>query len=96
MNINNLKVCQKFINRSINKCLDSGLSLYIHLKSDRRKKCLVYGNCQSLVISRILSANSEFSYNYEIVKFKPVFKIGKSDLENLKSIIQEIDLFQKC
>ena len=67
--------------------------MYSNLKLSTRKKCLVYGNCQSPIISRILSANPRFSLNYEIVKCKPVFKIGKSDLENLKSIIQEIDLF---
>ena len=93
MNINKLKVSRKFINRSVNKCLGSALSLYTQLKSGKRKKCLVYGNCQSPIISRILSANPGFSRNYEIVKFKPVFEMEKADLENLKSIIQEIDLF---
>ncbi|MFM6266882.1 MAG: WcbI family polysaccharide biosynthesis putative acetyltransferase [Dolichospermum sp.] len=88
-----MEIYQKFINRSVNKCLESVLSLYSNLKLGTRKKCLVYGNCQSPIISRILSANPEFSRNYEMVNFKPVFKIGKSDLENLKSIIQEIDLF---
>ena len=45
------------------------------------------------VLSRILCASQEFSQNYEIIKFKPVFKLEKADLENLKIICQETDLF---
>lgn len=84
---------QSLVNKSINKSLEIIVSITTQIKSANRKKCLVYGNCQSSILSRILCANPEFSLNYEIVKFKPVFKIQKADLENLKSIIQEIDLF---
>ncbi|MEY2912596.1 MAG: hypothetical protein RLZZ184_1905 [Cyanobacteriota bacterium] len=84
---------QSLFNKSINKSLELLLLITTQLKSGKRKKCLVYGNCQSPIISRILCANPVFSLNYEIVKFKPVFKIEKSDLEDLKTILQEIDLF---
>ncbi len=93
MNINKSKASRKFINRSANKFLESFFLLYTQLQSGKRKKCLVYGNCQAPIISRILRANTKFSLNYELVKFKPVFKIEKFDLEDLKTILQEIDLF---
>jgi hypothetical protein len=84
---------QSLFNKSINKSLELLVLITRQLESGTRKKCLVYGNCQCPIISRILCANPGFSLNYEIVKFKPVFKIEKSDLEDLKTILQEIDLF---
>lgn len=86
------------IRKSINKYRDY-ISLFYDFSNllkfslDGRKKCLVYGNCQTHPLTRILSANKEFSHQYEIIKFKPVFRIDRSDLENLKTICQEVDLF---
>lgn len=80
--------------KAIVKAIESLSSYYYSaIKSSGRKKCLVYGNCQTHPLTRILFANKEFSHQYEIIKFKPVFRIERYDLENLKAICQEVDLF---
>lgn len=57
------------------------------------KKCLIYGNCQSVVVKSFLSRNPEFASQYCFIDIKPVHLLSEEDIPNLEKVIAEIDLF---
>jgi hypothetical protein len=87
------KIYIKYIHKTINKSLEISSKISLQIQSPKRKKCLIYGNCQTRPLSRILCANQEFSNKYDVIQFKPVFIIEHADLENLKLICKEVDVF---
>ncbi len=57
------------------------------------KKCLVYGNCQSMAIRDFLSKHPDFRSFYDLLDIKPVHLLTQDDIETLEQTIAETDLF---
>lgn len=60
---------------------------------DRRQKCLIYGNCQTMALMNVLRSWPAFNDCYQILSIPPVFEIKQTDLNRLLEIIAAVDLF---
>lgn len=56
------------------------------------KKCLVYGNCQSMALKGLLKQNPQFNKHYEIVECPSVHLLTQDDLPNQELILSDVDL----
>lgn len=61
----------------------------------KKKKCLIFGNCQITIISRLLSSNPHFIDDFIIVQLPEVFKIDPimNNYVEFASLLSQADLF---
>ena len=56
---------------------------------------MIYGNCQAIPLRQILSRSKSFSSKFELVglHLKPVHLLTNEDWDELKSLLESVDLF---
>ena len=70
-----MQVQAKMVLQSARK-LKSACKYYLKkVIPDRRQKCLIYGNCQTMALMNVLRSWQAFNDCYQILSIPPVFKI---------------------
>lgn len=58
----------------------------------KRKKCLIYGNCQVRSLAKILASHQAFAEQYQILPIRTVYDILPSEIDTLLKCIEITDL----
>lgn len=88
--IDNLKVYQE-ISEQLDQVGLTEFESYIHYRLYDRKIAFLWGNCHMGVIARVLSYQREFSSQYAIVPFRPIYSMKITD--KLINALAHADLF---